>query len=129
MNPNSLQVASRNVDTRLGLARGGLVCKAHRLLYHSTLGLRVIKKKKVGQAWDHRRGRARSCIRDTWVARVCRGGVGQRGQAAGVRQAQGAVHRVTTRWTSRVSLTPDSGVFCDQICTTQGPEVNRMEAS
>jgi len=26
--------------------RGGLVCKAHRLLYHSTLGLRVIKKKK-----------------------------------------------------------------------------------
>ena len=27
--------------------RGGLVFKAHRLLYHSTLGLRVIKKKKV----------------------------------------------------------------------------------
>jgi len=26
--------------------RGGLVFKAHRLLYHSTLGLRVIKKKK-----------------------------------------------------------------------------------
>ena len=26
--------------------RGGLVCKAHRLLYHSTLGLRVITKKK-----------------------------------------------------------------------------------
>ena len=25
--------------------RGGLVLKAHRLLYHSTLGLRVIKKK------------------------------------------------------------------------------------
>jgi len=25
--------------------RGGLVCKAHRLLYHPTLGLRVIKKK------------------------------------------------------------------------------------
>jgi len=25
--------------------RGGLVFKAHRLLYHSTLGLRVIKKK------------------------------------------------------------------------------------
>jgi len=25
--------------------RGGLVCKAHRLLYRSTLGLRVIKKK------------------------------------------------------------------------------------
>ena len=27
--------------------RGGLVCKARRLVYHSTLGLRVIKKKKV----------------------------------------------------------------------------------
>jgi len=26
--------------------RGGLVLKAHILLYHSTLGLRVIKKKK-----------------------------------------------------------------------------------
>ena len=26
--------------------RGGLVFKAHRLLYHSTLGLRVKKKKK-----------------------------------------------------------------------------------
>ena len=26
--------------------RGGLVCKAHRLLYHSTLGLRVTQKKK-----------------------------------------------------------------------------------
>ena len=28
------------------LFRGGLVCKAHRWLYHSTLGSRVIKKKK-----------------------------------------------------------------------------------
>ena len=26
----------------------GLVCEAHRLLYHSTLGLRVIKKKGWG---------------------------------------------------------------------------------
>ena len=26
--------------------RGGLVCKAHRLVYHSTLGFRVKKKKK-----------------------------------------------------------------------------------
>jgi len=26
--------------------RGGLVFKAHRRLYHSTLGLRVIKKKR-----------------------------------------------------------------------------------
>ena len=29
--------------------RGGLVVKAHRLLYHSTLGLRVIKKKERGK--------------------------------------------------------------------------------
>ena len=28
------------------VCRGGLVFKAHRLVYHSTLGLRVIKKKK-----------------------------------------------------------------------------------
>ena len=28
------------------LLQGGLAFKAHRLLYHSTLGLRVIKKKK-----------------------------------------------------------------------------------
>ena len=28
--------------------RGGLVFKAHRLLYHSTLGLRVIKKEEEG---------------------------------------------------------------------------------
>jgi len=29
------------------LFRGGLVFKAHGLLYHSTLGLKVIKKKKL----------------------------------------------------------------------------------
>ena len=28
--------------------RGGLVFKAHSLLYHSTLGLRVIQKKRFG---------------------------------------------------------------------------------
>ena len=31
--------------------RGGLVSKAKRLLYHSTLGSRVIKKKKNGRTW------------------------------------------------------------------------------
>jgi len=34
--------------------RGGLVFKAHRLVYHSTLGLRVIKKRKkikVTRVW------------------------------------------------------------------------------
>jgi len=29
--------------------RGGLVFETHRLLYHSTLGLRVMKKKKAGE--------------------------------------------------------------------------------
>ena len=36
------QLLYRNVQR----FRGGLVFKAHRRLYHSTLGLRVIKKKK-----------------------------------------------------------------------------------
>ena len=31
--------------------RGGLVFKAHRLLYHSTLGLRKIKKNKSWETW------------------------------------------------------------------------------
>ena len=39
----SEQLLSRNVKR----FRGGLVFKAHRLLYHSSLGLRVIKKKKI----------------------------------------------------------------------------------
>jgi len=40
--PISEQLLSRNVER----FRGGLVFKAHRLLYYSTLGTRVIKKKK-----------------------------------------------------------------------------------
>jgi len=35
--------------------RGGLVFKAHRRVYHSTLGLRVIKKKK-NTAWEQGQG-------------------------------------------------------------------------
>jgi hypothetical protein len=31
--------------------RGGLVFKAHRLLHHSILGLRVIQKKQKDRAW------------------------------------------------------------------------------
>jgi len=42
--------------------RGGLIFKAHRLVYHSTLGWRVIKKEKrtaeIGQpSFVHRRAR------------------------------------------------------------------------
>ena len=39
------QLLRRNVKR----FRGGLVLKVHRLLFHPTLGLRVIKKKKKGQ--------------------------------------------------------------------------------
>ena len=46
------QLLRRNV-TRF---RGGLVCKAHRLVYHSTLGSRVIKKKKRRSARPGNRG-------------------------------------------------------------------------
>jgi len=39
--------AMEQLHDRVGLRfRAGRVFKAHRLLYHSTLGLRVIKKKK-----------------------------------------------------------------------------------
>jgi hypothetical protein len=44
----SEQVLHRNVQR----FRGGLAFKAHRFLYHSTLGLRVIKKKKGGLVLD-----------------------------------------------------------------------------
>ena len=40
--------------------RGGLVCEAHRLLYHSTLGLRVIKKRREGVRCGQRRGTRRA---------------------------------------------------------------------
>jgi len=44
--------------------RGGLVFKAHRLVYHSTLGLRVIKKKKTDLRRDWEVGvRLPSCCR------------------------------------------------------------------
>jgi len=34
--------------------RGGLVFKAHRLVYHSTLGWKVMKKKKKKKKKKHR---------------------------------------------------------------------------
>jgi len=37
----------------VGVSCGGLAVKAHRLLYHSTLGLRVIKKKKFSAAREY----------------------------------------------------------------------------
>jgi len=49
--------------------RGGLVSKAHRLVYHSTLGLRVIKKKKYcRERRVGRRPRAPALWRDAHAA-------------------------------------------------------------
>ena len=49
-----VQLLRRNVKR----FRGGLVFKAHRLLYHSTVGLRVIKKEKK---YRGERGRGAGC--------------------------------------------------------------------
>ena len=46
---DELQRGSKGQKQRMVYDLGGLVCKAHRLLYHSTLGLRVVKKKKGGK--------------------------------------------------------------------------------
>ena len=82
---------------------GGLVFKAHRLLYHSTLGLRVIKKKKK-----------------YWIVLefIVHGNIvtSPRGWCQQVKSARGCWY--PTRWTTEVSLTPDSGVLRDQIYTT-----------
>ena len=57
--------SSRNVNR----FRGGLVFKAHRLVYHSTLGLRVIKKKKKSSR--RRAARGREGARLTNVRALC----------------------------------------------------------
>ena len=53
--------------------RGGLVLKAHRLLYHPTLGLRVIKKKRPSQVprrRPHRHPPEREMFIDNPLVRV-----------------------------------------------------------
>ena len=55
------QLLHRNVQR----FRGGLVFKAHRLLYHSTLGVRVIKKKKCGKCLPCPERHARRCRANT----------------------------------------------------------------
>ena len=42
--PNVGQAAAVELSRNVELFRGGLVFKAHELLYHSTLGTRVMKK-------------------------------------------------------------------------------------
>jgi len=52
--------------------RGGLVFKAHRLLHHPTLGLRVIKKKKRWAARSMRRwGPNSDSVLVTHLPHVC----------------------------------------------------------
>ena len=51
-------------DLNVKRSRGGLVFKAHRLLHHSTLGLRVIKKKKKKKSTDLRVGGAHRVAAD-----------------------------------------------------------------
>ena len=45
---NLLPICGLVVGVGLGRFRGGLVLKAHRHLYHSNLGSRVIKKEEEG---------------------------------------------------------------------------------
>ena len=44
-------VGDDGLGTNVKRFRGGLVFKAHRRLYHSTLDLRVLKKQKVDLGW------------------------------------------------------------------------------
>ena len=43
---------ARELRRNVKRSRGGLVFKAHRLVYHSTLGWRVIKKEKIDHAQE-----------------------------------------------------------------------------
>jgi len=48
--PGQVLGFKETISHKCGAVRGGLVCKAHRLLEHSTLGSRVIKKEREGSA-------------------------------------------------------------------------------
>jgi len=68
--PSSQELLRRNVKR----FRGGLVFKAHRRFYHSTLGLRVIEKRKritllarrfcISQLWPHFTARVVNWVAD-----------------------------------------------------------------
>ena len=44
---SSMMMQEQMIGKNVERFRGGLVSKAHRLLYHSTLGSRVMKKKRM----------------------------------------------------------------------------------
>ena len=52
--------------------RGAFVVKAHRLLYHSTLGLRVIKKRKKKTLSTERGSDSAFCRTVWWWFRIVR---------------------------------------------------------
>jgi len=94
------QLLSRNVKR----FRGGLVFKAHRLLYHSTLGLKVIKKKKK----DGRR---------------------ERGEERG-EERRGLVWFAPRQRSAEVSLTNASRLRCAESCFgRQGTDSQGMGAA
>ena len=98
--------------------------KAQRLLYHSTSGLRVIKKnKKCGR--EHR---TTPPFQGSLHTAAERGG-NDLNYFKDFRTENGSnqwhnMAGLTTRWSTRVLLTPDYGELHDQICTTQDPKVN-----
>jgi len=53
MTPEAVSIQEQPLGRNVKRFRGGLVFKAHRLFYHSTLGSRVImKKKKKKKVWE-----------------------------------------------------------------------------
>ena len=57
LSPAVVGLAAQLLRINVKRFRGGLVVKAHRLVYHSTLGLGVIKKKVVGLTASERDAR------------------------------------------------------------------------
>jgi len=93
--------------------RGGLVFKAHRLLHHSTLGLRVIQKKK--------KGRLRLLLKLRW--RAGRGGrAGNRGETAAEHSSVTPVGAIRVPPTLTVG---PNGPFSDLRFTLPDPRIPR----
>jgi len=67
-----LQVCARYPEMMSAMITcGGLVVKAHRLVYHSTLGLRVIKKKEKERRVGMRRVDGVVLRKNKWERKKC----------------------------------------------------------
>ena len=82
--------------------RGGLLCKAHRLLYHSTLGLKATKKRR------------RFRVQGAWSVDVRLPGKGN-SNSHGARPVHLTITTIKWIWTSRLSL---KNSLC--LCETSG---------